>query len=753
MTVQLDGSASFDPDGTPVAYSWSLTSQPPSSTATLSDPMVASPSFVADLPGVYIAELRVNDGELESAPDAVAITAIAPLVSLAATDPDAAEAGPDPGSFTFSRTRDTSFPLTVAYRIERGAGIAENGVDYALISENITIPVGAAEVVLTIAPVDDTVPEGDENVVLTLVDGAAYDLGADVSGTVVIADDDPPVVILTANDPDSSEEGPAPGSFLLQRNGPTTDPLTVFYDIDNSGAENGVDYQTIATSATIPAGELNVTITILPIDDPDIEGREDVVLTLAPGAGYLVGSPNTAFVRIEDNDFPVVTIRGTDDAAEAGRDPGTFTVSRLGPTADALEVFYLIAGDARNGIDYDTIPENVTIPSGATSANVIITPVDDPDVEGTESVVLSLRPDPAYVVDAPGIANIIIADNDLPVVTVVADDPIATEAGATTGSFTFSRTGGTGTALPINVSRAGTANSGADYAENLGVNFVFTIPAGQSQATLTITPLADNRLEPVDETVELTINDTLQYVVGTPRTATVFIEDDPAIVNVEASDADASEAGPDPGVFRFTRAGGDVAASLSVSFSLGGTAADNTDYVFLSGSVVIPAGQSSAEVTVTPRQDNRVEGLESVVATLNASSNYLVGPSPSATVNIADDPPVVTVVATDPDASETDSDPGVFTFTRNGGNVTAQLQIIVARSGSADNGVDYVSIGGASFVVTFPANQTTATVTIIPFDDQDPEPIQDVILTISPSPSYQIGVPGTATVNITDNDG
>jgi hypothetical protein len=93
--------------------------------------------------------------------------------------------------------------------------------------------------------------------------------------------------------------------FLFRRNGPATRPLTVFYDIDATGATNGVDYETIASSATFSAGEATLTVIILPFDDPDIEGREDVVLSLVQDAGYVVGAPNTGLVRIADNDFPV----------------------------------------------------------------------------------------------------------------------------------------------------------------------------------------------------------------------------------------------------------------------------------------------------------------------------------------------------------------------------------------------------------------------------------------------------------------
>ncbi|MHC4498455.1 MAG: PKD domain-containing protein, partial [Planctomycetota bacterium] len=73
--ITLDGSGSFDPNGAPITYNWSFVSIPNDSAAVLDDPTSVAPSFTADVEGKYIAQLVVNDGFLNSAPDTVTILA------------------------------------------------------------------------------------------------------------------------------------------------------------------------------------------------------------------------------------------------------------------------------------------------------------------------------------------------------------------------------------------------------------------------------------------------------------------------------------------------------------------------------------------------------------------------------------------------------------------------------------------------------------------------------------------------------
>ena len=73
--VGLDGSASHDPEGETLAYSWDIVSRPMLSDVMLANPNTAKPEFVADREGIYTFRLSVSDGKL-SASEEVTVTVV-----------------------------------------------------------------------------------------------------------------------------------------------------------------------------------------------------------------------------------------------------------------------------------------------------------------------------------------------------------------------------------------------------------------------------------------------------------------------------------------------------------------------------------------------------------------------------------------------------------------------------------------------------------------------------------------------------
>lgn len=75
--VSLDGSLSTDANRDVLTYKWAFVKLPDGSSATLTGALTAKPTFTADVSGIYVLSLVVNDGKVNSEVSAVAITASA----------------------------------------------------------------------------------------------------------------------------------------------------------------------------------------------------------------------------------------------------------------------------------------------------------------------------------------------------------------------------------------------------------------------------------------------------------------------------------------------------------------------------------------------------------------------------------------------------------------------------------------------------------------------------------------------------
>lgn len=151
--------------------------------------------------------------------------------------------------------------------------------------------------------------------------------------------------------------------------------------------------------------------TISALSAVGVNGAFSVSDTVGTGQNVLIGSPGT----IGASSTPVVTIVATDaNAAEEGMDPGTFRISRTGSRVSPLTVSYTIATGAGQATSDDYTPAltgAATIPSGQPFVDIVITPKDDSEVEGTETLTLTLGDTGSYDVGVPATATVTILDD------------------------------------------------------------------------------------------------------------------------------------------------------------------------------------------------------------------------------------------------------------------------------------------------------------------------------------------------------
>lgn len=107
--------------------------------------------------------------------------------------------------------------------------------------------------------------------------------------------------------------------------------------------------------------------------------------------------------------------------------------------------------------------------------------------------------------------------------------------------------------------------------------------------------------------------------------------------------------GPNDATFVVNRSGA-TNDPLTIDYAIGGTATNGVAYMALPGSVTIPAGQSSASITVVPLDDTNSPFASTVILSLDPSTNgtggYLLGVPRAAEAIIINEPGPASAAAT-----------------------------------------------------------------------------------------------------------
>ncbi|MFD0796496.1 Calx-beta domain-containing protein [Maribacter chungangensis] len=398
---------------------------------------------IIDGPQVYNVRLRVADATSDDAFDPLANQ----FVSVTNNDNDAAgvnvsaisgnttEAG---GTATFTVTLDSepTAPVTMA--------LTSNNLNEGTVPASVTVPAAAwnTGVVVTVIGVDDLVVDGDVNYNIITGNITSPDVnynslggGAIPNFQVTNEDNDTFTATITATDVTATEAGTGNnGTFTVDLGSQNATGAPVVVSFTRSGSATHIaDYAGIGTTVSVPNNLQTATITINPVDDAAVEGPETVTLSLAADPLYTIGAANSATVNIVDNDAFTATISASDDTAtEAGSgNNGQFTVDlgALNQTGSAIVVNFTRSGSASHIVDYANIGTSVTIPNNQQANTITINPVDDPVVEGQETVILTLASGAGYTLGTPINATVNIVDNDTAGFTVVPATLATTENG------------------------------------------------------------------------------------------------------------------------------------------------------------------------------------------------------------------------------------------------------------------------------------------------------------------------------------
>ncbi len=315
----------------------------------------------------------------------------------------------------------------------------------------------------------------------------------------------------------------------------------------------------------------------------------------------------TSILFQEDNRPRIEVTANPQTVVEGNSATFTFTSDIVMPTDTVID--YIVTGSATAEDDYDDGPldGSFIFPQGAQSFNLEIQTLTDDEIESEEEIVIEvgdgfgIGENLPYVPGALREARLAITSppGDFQTIKVSATSVTVNEGSNVSFEFETDFVSNEDTTITFTV--GGTARSGSDYfAEDLEID----LPANAETVTVTFETRDDTIVEN-DETLSITITSNADetYVVGSPSSASTTIESNDLPELIIEGGGSISEGSS--GAFTI-RADQPVVEDTSINYALSGSATPGRDFNELSGTVVMPAGQSEVRVTIETIDDDVV---------------------------------------------------------------------------------------------------------------------------------------------------
>ena len=481
-------------------------------TVTVSIPASSSgnaPKLTATGLGGGATGSRVGDGQITLSDDDAAVPVVTVTGGPAVTEGTGA-------SFTISASPAPAANLDVSLTVADAPGadfVAPGDQDAG---KTVTIAAETASATWTVATVADNIDEPSGPV--TVTGGSGYTVGSPDSATVTVNDDDgpppaTPVASFAAVSERASESAGTRNVRVTLAPAPAT-AIALSYTVGGTAA-SGADYTALPGTVSVSPGATGVDISVAIADDGANEHDETVVLTLAAGTGYTVGSTGVHTLTIADDDTPVVRIAG--GAAVTEGDAATFTLSASPAPAGAIAINVIVSDSSSFAGAGQTGARQVSVGTGGTGS-LAVTTLGDGTGERDGRITAAVVAGAGYAPHADDAADTVaVADDAATTVTLTVPDPTATEgdgADPATIALTLNRALLFGESLGVPLQFSGGA-VGTDFTLALsgspadvslaGGTVTFTGGATPSAAAATVRLTASADSDTDDDTVTVSL--------------------------------------------------------------------------------------------------------------------------------------------------------------------------------------------------------------------------------------------------------
>jgi large repetitive protein len=574
---------------------------------------------------------------------------------------------------TFNVTLSATSGKTVTFDWATSAGSATAGTDYVTASSSRTIAAGATTATVGITVNGDVLDEVNESFNITLSNPGNATI-SDGSGVGTITDDDLPPT-LSVNDVTLAEgdTGTTTATFNVTLSAASAKAVTLDWTTVDGSAVQPADFTADSGTLTFVAGDTTEAVPVTVNGDVLDEVNESFNITLSNPGNATISDGSGVGTITDDDPLPVLVIA---DASLPEGNVGTanaqFDVTLSAASSKTVTVDWATVDDsAFQPSDYTATSGTLTFVAGDTSGSILVPVNGDGIAELDESFLVSLSgPSNADLADTEGVGTI-VDDELLPVIDI--DEPTVAEGQSGTGPVSFSVTLSHPAGWPVTVDWStsdGTAAGGSDYVDESGT---VTFPANDTSKTVEVTLNGDGTYER-DETVALDLSNATGAPIGDVQgIATITNDDDEPTVSLANGSVTEGNAGTSHLEFVVSlSAVSGVDASIDFA-TADGTATGGSDYVAATGSLSIPAGETTGVVDVAVKGDLAYEGNESLSVSLSTPTDAVIGDAVAQGTITNDDKAPTTATLRTVKKPRTLLAKGILEPAKSGDRVTATL--------------------------------------------------------------------------------
>ncbi|MEZ4870531.1 MAG: Calx-beta domain-containing protein [Caldilineaceae bacterium] len=293
----------------------------------------------------------------------------------------------------------------------------------------------------------------------------------------------------------------------------------------------------------------------------------------------------------------------------------------------------------------------------------------------------------------------------------------------------------------------GTAVATEDYTTTIGM---LTFAPGEVQKSFTV-PIINDVADESNETLNLSLSNPTNAVLGAQATAALTIIDDEGVPSVQFAPTSYAV---DEGATAIVHVELSHMSALSVTVNYAtsdGSATAGNDYVAASGVLTFTPGQLSKDIVISTTTDAVDEPSENLNLTLSAPTNAELGsPGDTASIVIRDKTPAAALRFSSATYSVNEGDgSATIEVTLSPASASAVTVTYATANDTAKVDTDYSAANGQ---LVFAPGETSKSFSVAIVNDQLNENDETLQLHLSAPVNAVLGVPQNAVLTIVDND-